>query len=360
MPFGFHRKDKDKEKSSAPTSPISPTGQYQPNHYHNFPSNLDPRAGAPFPGQPQPPLPPGGGGDGLDAGGFRMYRSTTTTQEEIFAPTPSEQQIYHEKSLEKKKDKDSKRRSFNFRKDKYNNNSSDRVPTDLINADEVSKEQEDRWEWRASQLGIASGGVAPAPRERSRSRSISDQGTDKDIQEAIRLHEAGDLENSTKLFKQLADPNGANNPLSQVLYGLALRHGWGCQPDSAAAIKYLQAAAANSANIEQEALRAGMKKGGAAKGELVLAIFELGNCFRHGWGTEQDPVAAFNYYQTAANLGDTDAMNETAWCYLNGYGMKKKDKYQAAKYYRLAEENGNKTVGNSWIYKDKYVNPQKK
>lgn len=35
-----------------------------------------------------------------------------------------------------------------------------------------------------------------------------------------------------------------------------------------------------------------MKKGGAAKGELVLAIFELANCFRHGWGIAKDPIAA--------------------------------------------------------------------
>lgn len=35
-----------------------------------------------------------------------------------------------------------------------------------------------------------------------------------------------------------------------------------------------------------------MKKGGAAKGELVLAIFELANCFRNGWGIEKDPFAA--------------------------------------------------------------------
>lgn len=66
-----------------------------------------------------------------------------------------------------------------------------------------------------------------------------------------------------------------------------------------------------------------MKKGGAAKGELVLAIFELANCFRNGWGVEKDPVAARQYYETAANLGDTDAMNEAAWCYLEGFGGKK-------------------------------------
>lgn len=46
---------------------------------------------------------------------------------------------------------------------------------------------------------------------------------DANIQEAIRLHEEGDLDQSTRLFGILADPNGANNPLSQVLYGLALR-----------------------------------------------------------------------------------------------------------------------------------------
>ncbi|KAJ5936251.1 hypothetical protein N7454_005549 [Penicillium verhagenii] len=176
------------------------------------------------------------------------------------------------------------------------------------------------------------------------------------IQEAIRLHESGDLERSTQMFGQLANPNGANNPLSQVLYGLALRHGWGCTKDEAQAVTYLSAAASNSAAIEAEALRAGIKKGGAAKGELVLAIFELANCFRNGWGVAKDPAAARQYYETAANLGDTDAMNEVAWCYLEGFGGKK-EKFKAAKYYRLAEESGCPTMGNSWIWKEKY-NPK--
>lgn len=52
---------------------------------------------------------------------------------------------------------------------------------------------------------------------------VSSKEIDQDIQEAIRLHEEGDLERSTELFGRLADPYGANNPLSQVLYGLALR-----------------------------------------------------------------------------------------------------------------------------------------
>jgi len=57
-------------------------------------------------------------------------------------------------------------------------------------------------------------------------------------------------------------------------------------------VQFLSKAASNAAAVEQMALQAGLKKGGAAKGELVLAIFELANCFRHGWGIGKDPVAA--------------------------------------------------------------------
>ncbi|KAJ6009980.1 hypothetical protein N7499_004621 [Penicillium canescens] len=201
-------------------------------------------------------------------------------------------------------------------------------------------------------LGLGLGIEKTGARSRGSSQSRISVGPSEDvnIQEAIRLHESGDLELSTQMFGQLAD---ANNPLSQVLYGLALRHGWGCPQDPTRAVKYLSAAASNSAAVEAEALRAGVKKGGSAKGELVLAMFELANCFRNGWGLEKDPAAARQYYETAANLGDADAMNEVAWCYLEGFGGKK-DKFKAAKYLRLAEEIAGPTVGNSWIWKDKY------
>lgn len=53
---------------------------------------------------------------------------------------------------------------------------------------------------------------------------VSTKQADDNIQEAIRLHEAGELETSTRMFGRLADPNGENNALSQVLYGLALRY----------------------------------------------------------------------------------------------------------------------------------------
>ncbi|KAI9647314.1 hypothetical protein NHQ30_003699 [Ciborinia camelliae] len=205
---------------------------------------------------------------------------------------------------------------------------------------------------------------------RNPSGVVASRTVDDDLQEAIRLHEEGHLEEATKLFERLADPNGANNALSQVLYvsstlfisitnlpdvglvklkltnygnfvflgiaGLAskdllprsiLRHGWGCQASPAKAVTYLSAAASNAAAIEELALQSGKMKGGAAKGELVIAIYELANCFRNGediplscqvyswqmsatiqalcWGVKVDATAAQKYYQTAAELGDT-------------------------------------------------------
>ncbi|KAK9473152.1 uncharacterized protein V1510DRAFT_363916 [Dipodascopsis tothii] len=183
---------------------------------------------------------------------------------------------------------------------------------------------------------------------------------DEDIHRAIELHEQGDYTRATELFGRLADPAGDNNPLAQVLYGLALRHGWGVEPSPDRAITYLRLAASNSALIEEQTrlARQAMKdprqrRAAGAKGELVLAIFELGNCFRFGWGVDRDPVAAKHYYETAAHLGDPDAMTEVAWCLLEGFGCKK-DKFRAAQFYRMAEKAGKVEVGQSWIWKEKY------
>ena len=236
------------------------------------------------------------------------------------------------------------------------------VPSDLpaVAGDGVARteEQEASWEKRATVLisgntVLKSPGntptievsdpLSPGLQQHSPGTSHSVSGVsaapdDAAIQEAIRLHEAGDYAASTKIFGRLADPNGANNALSQLLYGLALRHGWGCEPSMEQAVRYLSVAASNTAEVERLALQAGMKKGGAAKGELVIAMFELGNCFRYGWGIKKDPVAAKQYYETAANLGDTDAMNEVSWCYVEGFGTKK-DKVRLRFSFVIASEH---------------------
>jgi hypothetical protein len=125
--------------------------------------------------------------------------------------------------------------------------SSPNVPADLpdiasLEVDENGKPvKESLWEKRATMLALKNGQERSRPvtpvsgtmadveefRNLSRtppSRRASPGVEDVNIQEAIRLHEAGDLASSTKMFGRLADPKGANDPLSQVLYGLALRY----------------------------------------------------------------------------------------------------------------------------------------
>jgi TPR repeat protein len=64
------------------------------------------------------------------------------------------------------------------------------------------------------------------------------------------------------------------------------------------------------------------------------------------------PTAAY-YFEVSATLGDADSMNDLAFCYLHGHGVKK-DLFKAAKFYRMAENKGQGLVGNSWIWKEKY------
>ncbi|KZZ88649.1 Tetratricopeptide-like helical [Ascosphaera apis ARSEF 7405] len=258
----------------------------------------------------------------------------------------------------------------------HNNNvHASTIPDELLHVpgvvadgdDDVSGEQ---WEKHASQLLFASvpvltpTGTSPASSRRPSinvsASPLADSGfaeaRDEEIsvERAIELHENNEIAQSTQIFRTLADPSGENNSIAQVFYGLAKRHGWGCTMDPREAFRFLQMGAANAASLNEEAVSAGFKKNGAyAKKVLAMAIYELANCYRNAWGTPKDLVAARHYYETAANLGDTDAMCEAAWCFEKGCGGKK-DKYQAAHYYRLARKHGVPMTGMSWIDKPAY------
>ncbi|TQS37235.1 hypothetical protein Golomagni_02298 [Golovinomyces magnicellulatus] len=336
-----------------------------------------------------------------------FMRSDTKTEEIIYPPSfPDHEEPLRSKNG-KKKEKKSKRllnwwcsvprttsesrKSFLRLKSKFpvfervsrhlhrKTTKSEKVPENLpdieIIADQVERRVEKRvneiraqWEKRAAILAQKNEETTAKylsitdnkhAKEVRMAREMDEANSANDnIIEAIRLHEAGDLHASTMMLGRLAEFQNENNTLSQVLYGLSLRHGWGCTPDPEKALGYLSAAASCAASIEDLALRAGKKTGGAAKDELVLAIYELANSFRYGWGIPVDRVAAKQYYETAANLGDTDAMNEVARCYAEGFGCKK-DMFVAAKYYRMAESKGNKIIGNSWIWKAKYNAPMR-
>ncbi|KAG9294886.1 hypothetical protein G9A89_003226 [Geosiphon pyriformis] len=168
------------------------------------------------------------------------------------------------------------------------------------------------------------------------------------VHKAIKYHEDNELEKSANYLRIAAE---LGSPAAMVLYGIALRHGWGCKVDAGLAFKYLQKAAEFA--VSDPAKRKESVSLSSVTGELVLAIYELGVSFRHGWGVLKNKTTAAYYFEIAANLGDPDAQNDIGLCYYKGEGVKK-DMKMAAKYYRMAHAQGQGTMGNSWIFKSKY------
>ncbi|KAG0091096.1 hypothetical protein BGZ92_001510 [Podila epicladia] len=167
------------------------------------------------------------------------------------------------------------------------------------------------------------------------------------VRQGIDFHEIGEISKATHYFRSAAE---MGDPVGMLMYGLSVRHGWGCAANRPLAFQYLQKSAEHAVgDLKSRDSFAST----AAKGELVLAIYELGICFRHGWGVEKNKKTAAYYFEIAANLGDPDAQNDLAWCYYHGVGVKK-DMFKSAKYYRLAAAQGLSLMGNSWIWKDKY------
>ncbi|KAI0762443.1 HCP-like protein [Fomes fomentarius] len=134
------------------------------------------------------------------------------------------------------------------------------------------------------------------------------------------------------------------------MWGLAQRHGWGCEKNEATGFKWLRRAAELAVADLEKGQQGDMS---AVRSELVLAIYEVGQSFYQGWGVQKDKEMAVQYYRVAARLGDPDAQQELGFCLLNGKGCKK-DKKEAAKWYRAAVQQGASDIGLAWIYKDKY------
>ncbi|KIK66095.1 hypothetical protein GYMLUDRAFT_158136 [Collybiopsis luxurians FD-317 M1] len=141
------------------------------------------------------------------------------------------------------------------------------------------------------------------------------------------------------------------------MWGLALRHGWGVRKDEKSGFGWVRKAAEGAVR-DLEGIRRRIASGegmgkGAVKAELVLAIYEVGQCFFHGWGVQKDQKMGVSYYKVAAELGDPDAQNDLGFCLANGKGCKK-DRKEAAKWYRAAVAQGHSDIGLAWIHKEKF------
>ncbi|KAJ5115241.1 hypothetical protein NUU61_001000 [Penicillium alfredii] len=176
------------------------------------------------------------------------------------------------------------------------------------------------------------------------------------VAKGIECHEKGSVNESTYHLRIAAKQN---HPTGMLLYALACRHGWGMRPNQREGVRWLRKAV-DSVGLEMlenpDAPGASKAKElqKAYRSQFALSIYELGVSHLNGWGIQQDKGLALRCFEIAGQWGDVDAMAEAGFCYAEGVGCKK-DMKKAARFYRDAETNGMSMVGNSWIYKEKYM-----
>ena len=102
-------------------------------------------------------------------------------------------------------------------------------------------------------------------------------------------HEANRLQESAYWFERAATENGGCG-VGMLMWGLSLRHAWGTEKDEPAAFGWLRKAADAAVTDLERAKEKGERN--AVKSELVLAIYEVGQCFFQGWGVETDKKMA--------------------------------------------------------------------
>lgn len=114
----------------------------------------------------------------------------------------------------------------------------------------------------------------------------------------ISHHEANRLEESAYWFEKAANENGGCG-VGMFMWGLSLRHAWGVEKDERAAFWWLRRAAECAVHDMERTTQEGPEKEAASdaekerdrkavQSELVLAVYEVGQCFFHGWGVEAD------------------------------------------------------------------------
>ncbi|KAF2157766.1 hypothetical protein K461DRAFT_264618 [Myriangium duriaei CBS 260.36] len=193
----------------------------------------------------------------------------------------------------------------------------------------------------------------------SPSQDIVNMSAEQHLEKGIECHSSGALSKSTYHLRLAAR---AGHPTGMLLYALACRHGWGMRANQNEGVQWLKKAV-DSSSLEMLEIDEGtssaqrgntVQEVKSRKAQFALAIYELGMSYMNGWGIPKDRPLAVRCFEVAGNWGDCDALAEAAFCYTQGLGCKK-DLKKAAALYRRAADSGMSMAGNSWIYKEKYM-----
>lgn len=87
----------------------------------------------------------------------------------------------------------------------------------------------------------------------------------------------------------------------------------------------------------------------------LLVYHEFGNYLINGWGAERDELMGMKALGIASSMGNFNSMIALGELWCSKSKVRKKDNHKASAWYRLSEVFGVKSIGNSWIYKEKYL-----
>lgn len=91
------------------------------------------------------------------------------------------------------------------------------------------------------------------------------------------------------------------------------------------------------------------------KDSTTTSYHELGMFLIQGYGVKKDESTGMLLLAKAGSMGHVPSMVELGELWSVKTKYHRKDYHQAAAWFRLGEVFGHKSIGNSWIYKDKYM-----
>ncbi|AQZ17638.1 DSF2 (YBR007C) [Zygosaccharomyces parabailii] len=177
-------------------------------------------------------------------------------------------------------------------------------------------------------------------------------------------HRRNNIANLDQSARKLHDACNSGNREACLLYGMALRHGYGVIPDYKESLHYLFAATGLKSeqhdvldlNIDPFELEHGHKIPELAPEPEAPALYEIALAYLKAYGTDhEDEAKGLKYLEKAASLSHLDAMCLSGTIWSKRSSVRKKDLARAAAWFRIAEKRGAHLIGADWIYKDKYV-----
>ncbi|EIW67970.1 hypothetical protein TREMEDRAFT_63854 [Tremella mesenterica DSM 1558] len=200
-------------------------------------------------------------------------------------------------------------------------------------------------------------------RERTMSEPVKRGNTGKTpddfVDEGLAARERGDAAKAAWFFMKAAEGGSTRG---RIHWGLCLKHGSGVAlNDKRAMAELLQASSEGviSTDTEFQLLpsirQLNPKPRSLLVRDLATCMSEIGSAYLHGQGVKKSSETGMKYLRCAANLGDIGAQEQLGFLLSRGSGGVKKDMKEAAKWYRMAVDQGSGSVGLAWIYKMVYM-----